>query len=70
MEYDGYAGWVKMRATSHLPIKKAYHMGYMGPVSGAPYWLATDIVKIPYEKVMVSDQEAKEKWKLPIPFKG
>jgi branched-chain amino acid transport system substrate-binding protein len=70
MEYDGYAGWVKMRATSHLPIRKTYNLGYMGPVSGAPYWMATDIFTIPYEKVMVTDQEAKEKWKLPIPFKA
>lgn len=70
LEYDGYAGWVKIRPTSHLPIKKAYHMGIMGPVSGAPYWLAKEIVTIPYEKVMVTDQEAKEKWKLPIPFRS
>jgi branched-chain amino acid transport system substrate-binding protein len=68
LEYDGYAGYVKIRPTSHLPIRSAYYVGYMGPVSGAPYWLATDIVKIPYEKVMVTDQEAKEKWNLPIPF--
>jgi branched-chain amino acid transport system substrate-binding protein len=68
LEYEGYAGWLKIRDTSHLPLKKAYHMGFLGPAEGAPYWLAKEIVSIPYEKVMVTDQEAKEKWGLPIPF--
>lgn len=70
LQYSGYAGWLKVRPVSHLPIKKAYHMGYMGPVSGAPYWLATKIVRIPYSKVMVTDAEAKNKFGMPIPFKS
>lgn len=68
LEYDGYAGWLKIRPVSHLPLKKAYHMGYIGPQAGAPYWLATEIVSIPYEKVMITDEEAKSKFGLPIPF--
>ena len=55
---------------SHLPIKKAYHMGYMGPVPQAPYWLATEIVTIPYGEVMVTDGEAKDLYGMPIPFKS
>ena len=70
LEYDGYAGWLKIREMSHLPIKTAYHMGYMGPVPKAPYWLATEIVTIPYGEVMVTDGEAKDKYGMPIPFKS
>jgi len=68
LEYDGHAGWLKIRPTSHLPLKKAYHVGYLAPMPGWPYWGVKDIVTIPYDKVMVTDQEAKEKWGLPIPF--
>lgn len=70
LEYTGYAGWLKVREMSHLPIKKAYHMGYMGPVPQAPYWLATEIVTIPYGEVMVTDGEAKDMYGMPIPFKS
>ena len=38
----------------------------MGPVKGAPYWLATDIVSIPYNEVIVTDEEAKAKFGMPI----
>lgn len=68
LEYEGYAGWLKIREMSHLPIKTAYHMGHMGPVPEAPYWLATEIVSIPYAEVMVTDGEAKDKYGMPIPF--
>jgi branched-chain amino acid transport system substrate-binding protein len=68
LEFDGAAGWVKIRATSHLPIKKAYHVGYLAPQQGWPYWGVKDIVSIPYDKVMVTDAEAKDKWKMPLPF--
>lgn len=68
LEYDGMAGWLQIRPVSHLPLKKAYHMGFIGPQAGAPYWMATEIVSIPYEKVMITDEEAKNKFGLPIPF--
>jgi branched-chain amino acid transport system substrate-binding protein len=68
LEYDGCAGWVQVRPVSHLPMKKAYYMGYIGPQAGAPYWMATEVVELPYEKVMISDEEAKTKFGLPIPF--
>ncbi len=44
LEYDGCAGWLQVRPVSHLPLKKAYYMGYIGPQAGAPYWMATEIV--------------------------
>lgn len=68
LEYDGMAGWLKVRPVSHLPLKKAYYMGYIGPQEGAPYWVATEIVSIPYDKVMITDEEAKTKYGMPIPF--
>jgi hypothetical protein len=43
-------------------------MGYISPGAEAPYWLATEIVSIPYDKVMITDDEAKSKFGLPIPF--
>jgi branched-chain amino acid transport system substrate-binding protein len=70
LEYDGYAGWLKIRASSHLPLKKEYHVGFLAPQQGWPYWGVKDVVAIPYDKVMVTDQEAKDKWGLPIPFKS
>lgn len=69
LEYDGMAGWLKIRPVSHLPLKKVYNMGYIGPKEGAPYWVATEIVSMPYEKVMITDEEAKNKFGMPIPFK-
>jgi branched-chain amino acid transport system substrate-binding protein len=68
LEYDGMAGWLKIRPVSHLPLKKAYYMGYIGPKEGAPYWVATETVSIPYDKVMITDEEAKAKYGMPIPF--
>ncbi len=68
MEYDGYAGWIKIRPESHLALKKVHYVGKLGPVEGAPYWLGKDIIEIPYEKVMVTDKEAKEKWGLQMPL--
>lgn len=68
LEYDGYAGWTKIRPESHLPLKKVHYVGRLGPVEGAPYWLGKEILEIPYEKVMVTDKEAKEKWGLPMPL--
>ncbi len=70
LEFDGYAGWLKVRPISHLPLKKVYYMGYINSQPGldAPYWLATEIVPLPYEQVMITDEEAKAKFGLPIPF--
>ncbi len=68
IEYDGFNGWVKINPVSHLPIKKSLHVGYLSPASGWPYWGAKDIVNIPYKEVMITDQEAKEKWGAQFPF--
>lgn len=68
LEYDGAAGWLQIRPVSHLPMKKAYYMGYISPGGEGPYWLATEVVSIPYDKVMITDEEAKTKFGLPIPF--
>jgi hypothetical protein len=69
MEYNGYAGWIKIRPESHLALKKVHYVGKLGSVKGAPYWLGKDIIEIPYEKVMVTDKEAKKNGACPCRFK-
>ena len=44
-------------------------MGYISPGGEGPYWLATEIVSIPYEKVMISDNEAKTSSASPFPLR-
>ena len=68
LEYDGYSGWVKINPVSHLPIKKTLYAGYLGPIPNWPYWGAKEIVNIPYEDVMITDQEVKEIWKVQLPY--
>jgi hypothetical protein len=68
LEYNGHTGWLKINPFSHLAIRKSFYVGFLAPIPGMPYWGAKDIVIIPYDTVMITDQEARDKWGLPIPF--
>jgi ABC-type branched-subunit amino acid transport system substrate-binding protein len=68
LEYSGYAGKCKINPVSHLAIRSHYYMGYLSPVPDLPYFGAKEIYSIPYDKIMVTDQEAKERYGAAFPY--
>lgn len=63
------AGWVHIRATSHLPDKKSFYIGKLGPSKDHPFFVAKELIEVPGNDATASDEEAKSKWKCPFPYK-
>ncbi len=59
MEFEGAAGWVRIRPATHLPDHKLIYVGYLQPTSGLPYFTPQKTVAIPNDQVCVTDEEAK-----------
>ena len=60
MEFEGAAGWVRIRPESHMPDHKLIYVGYLQPTSGLPYFTPHKTAAIPNDRVCVTDEEAKD----------
>lgn len=59
MEFEGAAGWVRIRPQSHMPDHKLIYVGYLQPTPGLPYFTPHKTAAIPNDQVCVTDEEAK-----------
>lgn len=63
------AGWLHIRPTSHIADKKVFYIGQLGPNKDFPYFVAKNLISVPGNEATVTDEELKNKYKCPFPYK-